>query len=67
MLSDMHLIVLREIRRQRVATFDSISEPMRQKVIDLGMMEPPLVDCIGPALFITTQGEKALLAAGMLN
>ncbi len=65
-LSDMYFIVLKEVRDRRVTTLTAMPEPMRQKVIDLGMMEPPLVDTLGEALFITTQGEKELLARKML-
>lgn len=34
-----------------------ISEPLRQRLIDLAMMEPPLVDVDGPRVFLTRDGE----------
>lgn len=33
-----------------------ISEPMRQRLIDLAMMEPPLIDVSGPRVFLTGHG-----------
>jgi hypothetical protein len=33
---------------------------MRQRVIDLAMMEPPLVDVEGDSLFLTPDGFAAL-------
>ncbi len=60
-VSEMHLIVLKEVRNRRVTTLTAMPEVMRQKVIDLGMEEPPLVDTMGEAIFVTTAGENELL------
>lgn len=38
-----------------------ISEPMRQRLIDLGMMEPPLVDVIGDRVSLTAAGRNAVM------
>ena len=38
----------------------AIGEPMRQVVIDLAMMEPPLVDVEGDSLFLTPDGFAEL-------
>lgn len=37
-----------------------ISEPMRQRIIDLGMMEPPLVDVNADQVYLTDAGRTAL-------
>lgn len=37
-----------------------VSEPMRQRIIDLAMMEPPLVDMDGPRVVMTLSGLKQL-------
>ena len=60
------MIVLKEVRDRRVTTLTAMPEPMRQKVIDLGMEEPPLVDTMGEAIFVTTQGERELIRRGLL-
>ena len=41
-----------------------INEPTRQRIIDLGMMEPPLVDADGDYVFITPAGRAALTDRG---
>jgi len=61
-VSEMHLIVLQEVRNRRVTTLNAMPEVMRQKVIDLGMEEPPLVDTVADAIFVTSAGERELLA-----
>lgn len=66
MLSDMHMIVLKEVRDRRVTTPTAMPEVMRQKVIDLGMEEPPLVDTVGEAIFCTGAGDKELIRRGLL-
>lgn len=65
-LSDMHMIVLKEVRDRRVTTLTAMPELMRQKVMDLGMEEPPLVDTMDDAIFVTTAGERELLRRGQL-
>lgn len=42
--------------RHRDVDLRDISEPMRQRIIDLGMMEPPLVDVDGDCVFLTGHG-----------
>ena len=68
-LTDAHIIVLRHIAEPRVDMFSGrvnqldirkLSEPYRQRAIDLGMMEPPLVDIDGDFLFVTAAGRAAL-------
>jgi hypothetical protein len=36
-----------------------ISEPMRQALIDLAMLEPPLIDVDGDRVFLTGAGQRA--------
>lgn len=43
--------------RSRSVLLTEISEPMRQKVIDLAMMEPALVDTEGPRVVLTIAGH----------
>ena len=46
----------------RVGAVDlrKISEPMRQRLIDLAMEEPPLVDVDADRVFLTDAGKNAL-------
>lgn len=44
--------------RRRSVDLREISEPTRQRIIDLGMMEPPLVDVDGPWVFLTKEGRE---------
>lgn len=46
----------------RIKTVDlrEIGEPMRQKIIDLGMMEPPLVQVDADQVSITGYGDQYL-------
>lgn len=67
MISAAHIIVLKDIA-QRASPASSvppvdlrkISEPYRQKAIDLGMMEPPLVDVRGDFLIPTADGLRVV-------
>lgn len=43
-----------------VADLRKISEGLRQRLIDLAMMEPPLVDVDADRVSITTAGRAAL-------
>jgi hypothetical protein len=58
----MGIAVLR--RLAEVGPFDlrTVSEPMRQKLIELGMAEPPLVDVDADRVFITKAGREYLTA-----
>lgn len=38
----------------------TVSEPMRQRIIDLGMMEPPLIDMDGPRVVMTLAGIREI-------
>lgn len=42
--------------RHQSVDLREISEPMRQRIIDLAMMEPPLVYVDGPRIFLTGHG-----------
>jgi hypothetical protein len=58
----MGIAVLR--RLAKIGPFDlrTVGEPMRQKLIELGMAEPPLVDVDADRVFITKAGREALAA-----
>lgn len=58
-ISEAHVMALQFVERGTV-DLRRISEPTRQKVIDLGMMEPPLVDVDADRVFITRAGRLAL-------
>lgn len=42
--------------RHQTVLIDEISEPMRQRIIDLAMMEPPLVGVDGPRVVLSGYG-----------
>jgi len=46
--------------RRRDVTLREISEPMRQRLIDLAMMEPQLVDVYGDTIFVTDAALELL-------
>lgn len=58
----MHWAVLRHINQVGAADLRHMSEPMRQRVIDLGMLDPPLVDVDADRVFVTDAGRAALTA-----
>lgn len=58
-LSPAQYIVLR-LLRDETRDIRHVSEAFRQCVIDLGVMEPPLVDIDGDVLRITPAGRAAL-------
>jgi len=60
MLSDMHMIVLRDIATKGEVDITKIGEARRQKIIDLGMHEPALVDVQGDMIAITAAGRAWL-------
>lgn len=68
-MTPAHLIALRFVTDRsidrttgRIQTVDlrKIGEMMRQKIIDLGMMEPPLVAVEADQVFTTAAGIAAL-------
>lgn len=42
--------------RHQTVDLREISEPMRQRIIDLAMMEPPLIAVDGPRVFLSGHG-----------
>lgn len=56
----MHMAILRKMAEGIVFDLRTVSEPMRQRLIDLGMEEPPLVAVDADRVSITCAG-KALI------
>ena len=56
-----HVAAMRGFRgvagRRQSVDLRTISEPMRQKIIDLGMMSPPLVKVDGDEVMLTFFGH----------
>lgn len=61
-LSDAHLIVLAHIN-QHPRQISRMSEPYRQRTIDLAMMEPALVDADGDWAIATIAGNMMIADA----
>ena len=63
-LAALRFVAERRVDRAsgRVQSVDlrEIGEAMRQRIIDLGMMDRPLVDIDGPRVILTLRGEEAL-------
>lgn len=55
----MHGAILRHIAEIRTLDLRKVSEPMRQRLIDLAMMEPPLVDVDADRVYLTQAGQDA--------
>lgn len=56
----MHMAVLHHIDLVGVRDIREVSEPLRQRIIDLGMMEPPLVDIDADRIYVTEAGRVKL-------
>lgn len=54
----MHSAILRQLAEKDM-DLRKVSEPMRQRLIDLAMMEPALVDVDADRVFITKAGRAA--------
>lgn len=54
------LLVLRDIQKRGSVDIRAISEPYRQRMIDLGMMEPPLVQVDADRVSLTDAGRQTL-------
>jgi hypothetical protein len=54
----MYQAILSELS-QRSLDLRRVSEPMRQRLIDLAMCEPPLVDVDADRVFLTEAGRRA--------
>ena len=63
MLTPIQIIVLKEIDKGHLADIREMSEPWRQTVISLGMIEPPLIDVEADQVILTIRGEDALKVA----
>ena len=55
-----HVMVLKDIAERRGVDIRKVSEPYRQRIIDLGMMEPPLVQIDADRVSLTADGRSAL-------
>jgi hypothetical protein len=55
----MHGAILRHLAENGTIDLRKISEPMRQRLIDLAMMEPPLVDVDADRVSLTQAGQDA--------
>lgn len=53
-------MVLRHLAKVGHVDLRKISEPMRQRLIDLGMREPPLVDVDADRVTLTEAGKSAV-------
>lgn len=56
----MHRAVLRHVADVGTVDLRKISEPFRQRLIDLAMMEPPLVDVDADRVTLTDAGRAEL-------
>lgn len=56
----MHVAVLRYLANVGEVDMRRISEPFRQRLIDLAMREPPLVDAAADRAFLTDAGRLAV-------
>lgn len=59
-LTWQHEAILSAIHRKRSIDLRQRSEAYRQRVIDMAMMEPPLLDIHGDWIFLTDAGRQAL-------
>ncbi len=59
----MHTAILLELAGKDM-DLRKVSEPMRQRLIDLAMQEPPLVDVDADRVFITDAGRKLASSCG---
>jgi hypothetical protein len=59
-LQPIHWIVLSRINTAEFLDLRFVSEPLRQRLIDLAMMDPPLVDVDADQVFLTRAGRELL-------
>lgn len=59
-ISAMHMAVLRSVADCGEVSLREVGEAYRQRLIDLGMQEPPLVDVDGERVKITAAGARLL-------
>lgn len=57
------MLVLKDIARRGFVDIRKISEPYRQRMIDLGMMEPPLVTIDADRVSLTMAGQAVINGA----
>ena len=55
-----HGAMLRHLAKVGSVDLRKISEPTRQRLIDLGMMEPPLVEVDADCVSLTEAGKSAV-------
>lgn len=60
MLNWTHGAALRLLGNVREVDLRQVSDVMRQRLIDLAMQEPPLVDIDADRIFLTEAGKSAL-------
>jgi hypothetical protein len=56
-VTDIQAIALRHVAEGNL-DLRKISEPMRQRIIDLGMMDPPLVEVDADRVLLTRDGWR---------
>lgn len=58
-LKPIEIAILRHVEQQG-CDLRKVSDQWRQRLIDLGMREPPLVDVLADQVFITEHGREAI-------
>lgn len=56
----MHKAILQQLAVGGELDLRHVSEPLRQRLIDLAMLEPPLVDVDADRVFITAAGRAVI-------
>ncbi len=55
-MTPIQIATLEFVAEHQTVDLREISEPMRQRIIDLGMMEPALICVDGPRAFLSGHG-----------
>ena len=59
-MTPIQLAALTHVAEMKAVDLRKIGEPMRQRLIDLGMMEPPLVAVNADQVFLTRHGRELI-------
>ena len=62
-LTRTHIGILRDIERNKIS-LDDAGSWVRDRLVELGTCEPPLLDLQGPSVILTPAGKAALAAHG---
>ncbi len=67
MLTETHISILRDIAVNKISLDEDTTDWMRERLVELALNDPMLIDARGPSVFLTEAGKAALASTERNN